>query len=90
MCGAFNERRQRTGSPINMNPLNLIKLRPLYARFKSDHPKLSPFFRAALAEMREGTVVEVRVTPPEGRTIVTNVKINQEDMELIRELKAMK
>lgn len=73
-----------------MNPFNLLKLKSLFDRFKSNHPKLPLFFRAAIGEIQEGTVVEVKVTPPEGKAIVTNIKINQEDMELINEFRAMK
>lgn len=73
-----------------MNPFNLLKLRSLFERFKTNHPKVPLFFKAAIGEIREGTIVEVRVTPPEGRAIVTNIRINPEDMELISELKDLK
>ena len=73
-----------------MNPFNLLKLKSLFERFKTNHPKVPLFFKAAMVEIREGTIVEVKVTPPEGKPIVTNIKINPEDMELISELKAMK
>lgn len=73
-----------------MNPFNLIKLKSLFDRFRSNHPKLMLFFRAAIGEIQEGSIVEIKVTSPEGKPLVTNLKINPEDMELISELKGLK
>ena len=71
-----------------MDPFKLLKLKSLFERFKTNHPKVPLFLRAAIGEIQEGTVVEVKVTPPEGKSIVTNIRINQEDLELIEAIKS--
>lgn len=74
-----------------MNPMNLIKLRSLFDRFKENHPKVPLFFKAAVGSVREGSIIEIKVIPPEGdkQTIITNLKVNSEDIALFEELKEM-
>lgn len=74
-----------------MNPMNLIKLKSLLDRFKENHPKVPLFFKAAVGSVREGSVIEIKVIPPEGdsKTIITNLKVNSEDIALFEELKEM-
>ena len=74
-----------------MNPMNLIKLKSLLDRFKENHPKVPLFFKAAVVSVREGSVIEIKVIPPEGdsKTIITNLKVNSEDIALFEELKDM-
>lgn len=72
---------------INMNPMTLIKLKPLIFGFKDRHPKVSKFAKAAAQIADVGSVVEVKFTTSQGKTIVTNVKITEEDMELFNAIK---
>lgn len=74
-----------------MNPMNLIKLKSLFERFKVNHPKVPLFFKAAVGSVREGSVIEIKVIPPESeeKTIITNLKVNSEDIALFEELKDM-
>lgn len=74
-----------------MNPMNLIKLRSLFDRFKENHPKVPFFFKAAVGSVREGSIIEIKVIPPESdkQTIITNLKVNSEDIALFEELKEM-
>ena len=73
-----------------MNPMNAFKLKSLLDRFLENHPKLPPFFRAAVGEVREGTVIEIKVISPDNKTIISNLKINEEDMAILGELKDLK
>lgn len=58
-------------------------------RFKKNHPKVPMFFSAAGQNIDVGTVLEVKVTTTDGKELCTNMKVTQEDMELIRQLKAL-
>ncbi len=73
-----------------MNPMDLLKLRPLLHNFKENHPKLLQFVRAAAQACDEGSIIEVKLTTSEGKTLITNMKISAEDLELMRELKNLK
>lgn len=70
-----------------MNPLALVKIKPLLKSFKENHPKFLMFVRKALKETDEESVVEVKITTAEGKEFFTNIKINNQDMELIKEMR---
>ena len=70
-----------------MNPMNVFKLKGLLDRFKDNHPKVPLFFKAAAGTVQEGSVIEIKVISPENKTIVTNFKVNSEDIALVNELK---
>ena len=70
-----------------MNPFDLLKFKDAKKRFDENHPKFGPFLRAAYESgIREGTVIEISVTPPEGGPIVTNLKVQESDLEMLRDL----
>ncbi len=63
--------------------LNEIKKR--LDLFKNDHPKVVPFLEMLKEKAaREGTVVEMRVTDPEGNEYVSNIRLTQNDVETIK------
>ncbi len=72
-----------------MNPMNLMKYRQMLETFRENHPKLPLFLKAASQRICEGSVVEIKLKDPDGQEIVTNFLVNQQDMELIRELGGM-
>ena len=47
----------------------------------------SGFFKAAAGNVQEGSVIEIKIISPENKTIVTNFKVNSEDIALVNELK---
>jgi len=69
-----------------MNPFSALKLKPLLENFSNNHPKFFQFMMYASGKMDEGSVAEIRITTSTGETIVTNMKINSEDMELFKEI----
>ncbi len=70
-----------------MNPMNVFKLKGLLDRFKVNHPKVPLFFKAAAGTVQEGSIIEIKIVSPENKTIITNFKINNEDIALVNELK---
>lgn len=70
-----------------MNPMNVFKLKGLIDRFKNNHPKVPLFFKAAVGSVQEGSVIEIKIISPENKTIITNFKVNSEDIALVNELK---
>ncbi len=70
-----------------MNPMALMKLKGMGDKFKANHPKVPLFFNAAAKEIREGSVIEITVTSPEGKNICTNMRVTAEDVQLVQELK---
>lgn len=78
---------------MNMNFNQLALLQQLKAgidRFRMNHPKFPLFLKAVSQEaLKEGTLIEINVTTPEGKTYCSNVRLKADDMEFIESLKNM-
>ncbi len=72
-----------------MNPMALMKLKGLGDQFKANHPKVPLFFNAAAKEIREGSIIEITVTSPEGKNICTNMRVTADDMKLVQQIKEL-
>ena len=73
-----------------MNPAMLFKIKSAWDKFVNNHPKFPMFLRAASATgIKEGYIIEVKLTDTEGKAICTNVKLTSSDMELIDMIKDM-
>lgn len=70
-----------------MNPIALLKLKPLFETFCKDHPKLLMFLSTAAGEIDKDSVLEVTVRNSQGYTMKTNIKVNDNDVTLFNELK---
>ncbi len=72
------------------NPAALFQLMNLWNRFQNSHPKFPKFLKAVTQNgIREGSIVEIRVTTAEGESFDSNLKITADDMEMIEQIKNM-
>lgn len=59
-------------------------------RFRMNHPKFPLFLNAVSQEaLVEGSVVEITVTTPEGKNYCSNIKLKQDDLEMLDCLKSL-
>ena len=73
-----------------MNPANIFKMKGLWERFTQNHPKFPMFLKAAgSSNLGEGTIIEVHITTADQKELSTNVKLTQEDLELIAQMKEL-
>ena len=71
-----------------MNPMALMKIMNAKTKFNASHPTFGAFLNAAFAGgIQEGTIIEMKVTKPDGTEMTTNLKIKQSDLELLQELR---
>lgn len=69
-----------------MNLTALLQLKGEWTSFKSRHPKFSRFVKAVYGQaLCEGTVIDMKVTAPDGTVINSNIKLKKEDLELIKQ-----
>ena len=69
------------------NPMSLMKMKKMWERFNAAHPRLLPYFRAlGDGYLEQGSVVEMNVTAPDGRNLKCNLRLTEEDLELMREI----
>ncbi len=69
-----------------MNPLALLQIKPMLERFRDRHPKFVQFFGYAGNSISEGSVLEISITDPEGKKIVTNIRVEQDDIDLFKQV----
>ncbi|MBR5421948.1 MAG: hypothetical protein IK115_12460 [Lachnospiraceae bacterium] len=73
-----------------MNPMNLLKIWTGLLSFSSGHPDFVPFLKdVAAAGAGEGTLVEMKVTTPEGNSLNKELELSAEDVELIRMIREL-
>lgn len=74
-----------------MNPMAMMKFKTELEGLIQRHPKFSRFVMyLSEQELPVDTVLDVSVKTPEGRTIHANMKLDEDDLQLIRMLKELK
>lgn len=69
----------------------IMKLSGLWAKFSKNHPKFPAFLKAVQKNgLKPDTIVDIKITYPDGNPIDTNLKITASDIEIIEELKKLK
>lgn len=76
---------------MNFNQIAALqKIKGCAERFRANHPKFPLFINAVSQNaLKEGTVIEISVTTPEGQNYCSNIKLQADDMELFESLKNM-
>ncbi|MBP5528871.1 MAG: hypothetical protein J6X80_02370 [Lachnospiraceae bacterium] len=70
-----------------VNPAALLTLKKKWDEFSSRHPKFVSFLGALKNQgIAEGSVIDMKVTMPNGEVFQSNIKLTPEDIELIRGL----
>lgn len=73
-----------------INPAIAMKLMSAGNQFKSSHPKFTAFLNTILSTgMPEGTIIEITVTKPDQEPITSNLRVTQQDLELVETLKEL-
>lgn len=73
-----------------MNPAKLFKIKSAWDTFTKNHPRFPQFMSAVQQNaVQEGSIIEINVTTPEGKTLSTNMKLTASDLELFHELSEM-
>ena len=71
-----------------LNPLELLKIKDRFSIFQSQHPKAISFLQDVAANaITEGSVIEIKVTTPDQKERVSNIRITQDDLKTIEILK---
>lgn len=66
------------------NPAMIFQIKNMWDRFQKNHPKFPRFLQVVGSEyIQAGTVLEISVTKANGENVTSNIKLNEEDMELI-------
>ena len=67
------------------NPAKLLQFRQDWGAFEQRHPKFVLFLGAIMKTgLPEGTVLEIKVTMPDGQNLESNLKVMPEDVEFLK------
>jgi len=73
-----------------MNPAIAFKVMQAKNKLTANHPKFVSFLSLVFtAGIPEDTIIEITVTKPGQAPITSNIKVKQEDLELMETLKEM-
>lgn len=69
----------------------MLKLGGLWAKFSKNHPKFPQFVKALQKNgFKADTIIDIKLTYPDGNVLDSNLKISEEDLKLFNELKQLK
>ena len=69
------------------NPLKMMQFKNTWDGFTQRHPKFPQFLSAVQqAGIPEGTIIEVQITSPDGKTFTSNMKVTAEDIDAVKSL----
>ena len=70
-----------------INPMDILRLKGMWQQFRDAHPKLVAFAQTVRnGYVKEGSVFDLTVTDPDGKSIRTNFRLSESDLELFRQL----
>lgn len=69
----------------------LLKLGGIWSKFCKDHPKFPQFVKAVQKNgIKVDTIIDLKITYPDGTVLDTNLKITERDLAALEELKKMR
>ncbi|WP_024856605.1 hypothetical protein [Ruminococcus albus] len=72
-----------------MNPMAVVKLKPLLEKFRENHPRIPQFMQTAASGMEDGGALDLKVTNAAGQKIEASIKLNADDIELLNALREL-
>lgn len=73
-----------------MNPAAMMQVMNAFKTFESTHPKFVAFIKTMFGKgITEGAVIELTVTNPGQDPVTTNIRIQQSDLDLFRQMQEM-
>ncbi|MCR5771351.1 MAG: hypothetical protein K6G87_08990 [Butyrivibrio sp.] len=71
-----------------MNPAIMMKMMQRLSIFREQHPKFQAFLgNVSNGAIREGTIIEIKVTDPNGAEYISNIRLTRDDIETVEMLK---
>lgn len=68
------------------NPMQLMKLKERYTLFQTQHPKIMPFLNTVKERIDPGTMIELKITTSDGKTMNAGLKLTEDDIRTLEML----
>ena len=73
-----------------MNPAAMMQIMTALKKFESTHPKFVAFIKTMFGKgITEGTIIELTVINPGQDPVTTNIRVQQSDLELVKQLQQL-
>ena len=73
-----------------INPMKLMQLKSSWDSFRNAHPKFVSFLNAVPSSgITEGSIIEITVSNPNGKTLSTNLKLKESDIQMFNVIKEL-
>ena len=70
-----------------INPAKLLTFRKNWCEFEERHPKFVKFIMAVMnSGIGEDSVIDIKITLPDGKEIESNLKVTPEDVEFLKSI----
>ena len=70
------------------NMETIMRIKAAWDTFKNNHPKFPMFVQAVRANgIKEGSVIAISITDPDGKVTETNLRVTASDLELFNSLR---
>lgn len=73
-----------------MNPAAMMQIVNAFKTFENTHPKFVAFIKTMFGRgVQEGTIIELTITNPGQDPVTTNIRVQQSDLDLFRQIQDM-
>ena len=73
-----------------INPMKLLGLKERLDIFSREHPNVPAFLSGAASYVKKDSVVELRITTPEGKKAAVNFQVTDDDLESLRQIMSLR
>ena len=74
-----------------INPMKFMQVKSMLATLKQNHPKFPSFLDAvSKRELCKDTIIEIKVTTPDGESLESNLRLKESDLEVLRQMQELR
>ena len=74
-----------------INPMKFMQVKSMLATLKQNHPKFPSFLDAVSKRaLCKDTIIEIKVTTPDGESLESNLRLKESDLEVLRQMQELR
>lgn len=74
-----------------INPMKLMQMKTMMNTLRENHPKFPSFLDAVSKKaLCKDTIIEIKVTTPEGESLESNLRLKESDLDILRQMQEIR
>ncbi len=74
-----------------LNPMKLMQIKNMFTILKQNHPKFLSFLDAVSKKaLCKDTLIEIKVTTPDGKSLESNLRLKESDLKALRKMQELR